>query len=252
VRATLFKDGLEFKFEVNGERWLQGATIEGELFLKNHRPEVFETKKLNVRLCWGDFKKVKTRDAKAFTPLSSTELSTSEILNSGEEKSWKWSIKLEDNCPISEKNGSLYLLFGDEVQQLGGDLQLNIDPKEVYKEIIKLMENFLRFKMKDISSKKGLVTAKFAPPLSKDFSSVDSLLMSFALEQQELKLHYEFKVKRVTLGATNTDLKMAKDVSQLEQKLDPKRYLIGKSLDQDFVLKQLQAAIDTVKLKSMF
>lgn len=253
MRATLFKEGLEFKLEINGERWIQGQKVEGELVLNNLGKNTLSLKKLSVRLAWGDFKKIKARSDLAFQILDTSSLEENLELSAGQSKNWKWSFTLNDDCPISEKNGSLFILYGDELNSsLGGDLQLTIEPKVLYRDIIKLMENFMRFKLKDITSKKGQVLAKFQPPQSKEFAALDSLLLGFNLEKQELNLNYEFKVKKLNLSATNTDLKMAKDISKLEQKWDPRRYLIGQSIDQDFALKQIEAALTSVKTKSMF
>lgn len=253
MRATLFKEGLEFKLEITGERWIQGQNVEGELSIKNLGNNPAQLKNLSIRLAWGDFKKVKSRDAKAFQILDTHALGSAVELKPKDEKSWKWSFTLPHDCQITEKSGSLYILYGDEENPVySGDLQLTIGPKELYLEIIKLMENFMRFKLKDLSSKKGLVQAKFQPPQSKEFAALDGLQIGLGLENQELNLSYEFKVKKINLSQTNTDLKMAKDISKLQQKWDPRRYLIGQSIDQDFALKQLQAALESVKTKSMF
>ena len=158
MKATIVLKPLEFSLEAFGEKWHQGDKLKGTLKIKNHSSDKLELPQLKVALCEGHYKKVKARDAKGWNCISENVLASNLTINPNEEKEYPFEFKLADNCNVTDKNGSLYLAFYDKDEaNPTGNIELLVEPKVVIKEILQIIENFLRFKVKEIKSAKGVL-----------------------------------------------------------------------------------------------
>ena len=115
----------------------------------------------------------------------------------GEEKELEWSFQLEEDCPISDKTGSYYILYGkkDEVWN-SGQLQILVEPRPILDSFLEIFVNFYRFKVKEKKNKNGFIEVKLLPPNAKEFLSMDNLLCQMRIRETLLEIKYIFNVKK--------------------------------------------------------
>ena len=200
MRGTNFQAPLELKIEIEGEKWRQKDGLKGTLFLKNHGQETLSLDSYGVHLSWGHSKKIKTKDEKSFENKESTLFEPGLKLPPGQEKELNWSFQLDEDCPISDKTGSYYILYGkkDEVWN-NGLLQILVEPKPILDSFLEIFVNFHRFKVKE-KKNKGLHRSQINPPNAKEFLSMDNLLCQMRIKEDLLELNYLFNVRKTPMA----------------------------------------------------
>src|SRR5690606_12412499 len=161
MKATYFKDNIEWQISTSKESWNQGQEVQGEIKVKNHSSSTISLTSPGIGLTYADIKKVQAREVLKPTivaPLDKVELAA------GEEFSHSFALNLPQNCPVSDKKASFYLSFGQNANE--SHLQLSILPLELYTKIISLFDTFFRFKVKEIKGSKSGVEYKLIPPTS--------------------------------------------------------------------------------------
>lgn len=251
MKGTIFLKPLEYSIEAIGEKWQQGDKLKGTLKIKNHSAEKIELSVLKVSLCEGNYKKIKAKDSKGWKTLSDSILAEKFTINPSEEKDFSFEFKLAENCTITDKNGSLYLAFFDKEDALpAGHIELVVEPKIVIQQLLQILENFLRFKVKEIKSGKGSLEVKLVPPTSRELSNVDGLLLNISEVEKTLKLNYFFNIR--VLNISGTTMQSEKATKEAEQIFTSKQYQIfGDSLNQDFIIESVQSVLNTVKTKML-
>lgn len=249
MKGTIFLKPLEFNLEAQGEKWRQGETINGSLAVKNHSGDSLTLSSVKVKLAHGNYKKIKARDIKGWDFLAKKTLEENLHLSANAENQFAFSFTLPENCPVTDKNGSLYLAFFDKDEDLpAGHIELVIEPKLIISQVLQLFESFLRFKVKEIKSAKKMIEVKMSAPGSRELSHVDSLVLSLTEVEKTLTLKYEFNVR--VLEMNGTTMSSEKKVKSYEQKLTSKQYLIyGDAINQDGILESIQSIINEVKNK---
>ncbi len=249
MKAMTFVKPLEYTLEAEGEKWQQGATIKGTLKVKNHSTENVEIRGPLVTLSEGHYKRIKAKEKNAWKVLSTIKLDESFSIKDQDIKNYSFEFHLPQDCLITDKGGSLYLAFfeGSETWPIG-HIELVVGPKMIISQILEIFENFLRFKVTHIKSAKGAVEVKLTPPTSRDFSTIDSLILNIAEVDENLTLKYLFNVR--VLDMTGATMQAQKKTKELEQKFNSKQYFIyGESLNQDFILESLTSVLNEVKPK---
>lgn len=247
MKGTVFLKPLEFNVEAVGEKWRQGETIKGSLKIKNHGNEKIEIPLLKVELLTGNYKKIKAKEKKAWDTLGGMTLAESLCLNSAEEKSFGWEFTLAEDCAVTDKNGSLYIAFFDQQDSWPvGHIELVIEPKQVIKQVLEIFENFVRFKVKEIKSAKGLVEVKLNPPASRELSNVDSLLLNLSEVNKTLTMSYLFNTRAIEMNGSS--MQTQKKTREFSNTFNSRQYLIyGESLNQDFILESINSVLNEVK-----
>ena len=246
MKGAFFQKPFEWQIDVFGESWLQGQPVKGELKVKNTGSESAPLTG-GVILSVADIKKVHSRDEKAFKPESQAEFK-SVTLAPGESASLPFEFTLPVNCAVTDKKASYYVAYGQQMKE--SNLQLNVQPRKLFNEIIKIFETFQRFKLKEVKAAKGSVEFKLIPPTSRDFAHVEALHLMQSLEGEQLKLHFLFKVK--TLDTASVTTKVAKDEKSMQKLLNPREYTMGRDmLNQDGVLKAINEVLDGVKMRGL-
>ncbi len=242
MRGTLFKDGIEYNVEINGESWIQGQTIKGVLRLKGQG----DVSPVRVILGYGKFKNIKSlAEDKKWEIIEEIVLSDSTSANPAEYQEFEWSFNLAEDAPITDKQGSLFLLYGPD-----GCLQLNIEMKEIFKQYLEIFENFFRFKAAQIKYKKGGVDIKFNPPKSNELASVDGLNSFLQLKEDNFVIKYNFKL--TSLDSIGGSVMAKKKEKEIITELTPKEYLIyGSSPNQEKIIDSIKEVIQQVKPKFM-
>lgn len=248
MKGTVFLKPLEYNIEVSGEKWCQGDKIKGMLKIKNHSSELLKMPSLKVSLAEGIYKKIKSKEAKAWKSLAETKLEGSFSLEAQQEKSYTFEYTLPENCLITDKNASLYLVFFDKEEWPSGHIELVIEPRPVISQILETIQSFLRFKVVQVKYAKGMVEVKLTPPSSsRELSVIDSLILSLSEVERNLTLSYEFNLRVLDVGAAT--MQTQKKTREFEQKFTSKQYLQYDSLNQDFLLQSINTVLNEVKPK---
>lgn len=249
MRGVFLHQQLEFRLEVANEGLKQGDLVQGTFSVKNHGSEPSKPSTLSLWLCTGDAKKVKAKTENPFTSIVSAEIEHSIELAPHATHTQSWSIKLDKNCPITDRDRSPYLLYGDNSFDSPfalGQLLLSVSPHPHIKAVIDTMESVFNCTNRGLTSKEGCVVAKLRTPDSRRLSLVEELNLSFTFHEHTLNVGYQFKVKRFdTTTPTGVDIKKGKVfISQSWQASD---YLFGDDfIHQEFVERSIGEALEAV------
>lgn len=247
MKGTFFSKPLEWNVETAGESWPQGSVLKGTLKVKNHGTEKITLINTGVGLALADIKKVQTRAEGALKPEKTTALTGD--LSPGQELEIPFSFDISANSAVTDKKSSYYLTFGKDF--IEGQLQVKVEPKGLYLKIIGLLDTFHRFKLKEFKASKKGVEFKLIPPTSREMANVESLLLTFSMDQETLQLKFDFQVKKLdTSSVTN---KIARESLVKEITLSPKEYSLGRDMiNQDQILKALEGVLSQVKMQNIF
>lgn len=248
MKGTFFNKPLEWNIETKEESWPQGGKVNGVLRVKNHGAETVEIGEAGVGLAYADIKKVHAKIPGALKFNVKNSFPETKI-SGGANIELPFSLQIDPNSPVSDKKGTLFLAYGRGYEE--NHLQLSIQPNPLFGKIMGLMDTFQRFKLKEYKAVKNGVEYKLLPPTSRDMANIDTLLLTFSMDQDTLKLVFDFQVKKLdTSGVVN---QIAKSSVKVEKCLTPKEYSLGRDMiHQDHLLKVLETVIGEVKLKAVF
>jgi hypothetical protein len=251
MKGTIVLRPLEYTLEAMGEKWHQGDKLKGTLKVKNISTEEVELPILKVVIAEGHYKKIKAKDTKGWNSIQESILAEKQVILPSEEKEYSFEFKLAENCTVTDKNGSLYLAFFDKDEKSPvGHIELVVEPKIVIKQILQILENFLRFKVKEIKSGKGLLEVKLASPASRELSNIDGVLLSISEVDKTLIMKFFFNFR--ALDMSSPTMQVEKKTKEVEQSFTSKQYLIyGDSINQDFIVEAVRTILDTVKTKTL-
>lgn len=251
MKSTFIIKPLEYSIEVIGERWRQGDKIKGSLKINNHSTEKIALDHCLISLCEGHYKKIKAKDKNGWKEVSVIKLDEKISLNETSEISFPFEFILSENCLITDKGGSLYLAFFENNEDLPvGHIELIVEPKLVISQVLEIFENFIRFKVAQMKSTKGMVEVKLNPPAGRDFSTIDSLVLNVSEIDKNLTMKYLFNTK--VLDMSTGTMQAQKKVKEIDQVFNSKQYLIyEQSLNQDFIIQSINTVITEIKPKFM-
>jgi sporulation-control protein spo0M len=248
MKGTFFSRPLEWSIETEKESWTQGESIKGILRVKNHGADAVNLNDAGAALAFADIKKVHTK-AEGALKLESREAFSDVSLSANEAREIPFNLSLPANCPVTDKKASYFLTYGKDSSE--NHLMLKIEPKALYGKVIGLLDTFHRFKLKEYKSAKKGVEYKLIPPTSRDMANLESLNLIFSMNGDNLQMDYDFQVRKLDTQAPTT--KVNKEAVKIQKVLTPREYSLGKEMiNQDTLLKSLEAAIAEVKLKSVF
>lgn len=248
MKGTFFSKPLEWNIETQGEAWQQGEELKGTLKVKNHGSDTISLENSGVGLSFSDIKKVQTRAAGALDPILKEVFAHNE-LKAGEEHSIDFVFKIPLNGQISDKKTSFYLAYGKDLME--SQLQVKVNPKDLFLKVIGLMDTFHRFKQKDFKSTKKGVEFKLLPPTARDMANIESLLLLFSMKEDVMNLKFDFQVKRLDTSSVTT--KINKESVSVVKDLAPRDYSLGRDMiNQDKILKVIEEVIAEVKIKAVF
>lgn len=246
MKGTFFQKPLEWNIETTGESWQQGDVLKGTLRVKNHGTEKINLAQSGVALALADIKKVQTRAEGALKTEKSFDLATE--LDPGAETSIDFTFDIGANSPVTDKKSSYYLTYGKNFVE--SQLQVKVEPKALYMKVVGLMDTFHRFKQKEFKAAKKGVEFKLIPPTSRDMANIESLLLTFSMNDQNLVMKYDFQVKKLDTSSVTT--KINKESVTHEKHLTPKEYSLGRDMiNQDQLLKSIESVISDVKMKNV-
>ena len=246
MRGIFIQHPLEFRLEVTGDAFCQGAQVPARLAVKNHGSSPVSLPDLTVRLATGDLKKVKAKDEGAFVDVSSAEIERGSEVAAQAEVFFPCDFTLSPNSPISDRAQSPFLLYGNSssTSQLG-QLLLTVNAHPHIRSLFDSMTTVCSFINKGETWKNGWTTAKLKAPDAKRFSMVEELNLSCRFEGPVLQLRFVFSVKKFDGFSTKVQLKKGK--SEVEQHWDPSDYLFGDGfIRQEYVDTRVEEALSTV------
>lgn len=229
MKGVSFQNGVEFKIQIEGESWQPGDLIKGQI----------ESKPLaegSLYFVEGIDKKIKTKSADAFIILKEQNAKTLP-------QEWEYSIPMD--ARISDKNGSLYLLYGrgDALEKLGL-LKLNIIPHLLIRDLIALICGNFRFAQKNLSAgKKGLAEIKLDPPGVKEWAMLEQLVLFAKISDSHLECNFQFHRKEVDATKGGLATKTVKREIKKEWKRNEITYDFNQRLNTEVMMVEIEKII---------
>jgi hypothetical protein len=191
---------------------------------------------------------VQSRSEGALKPSQKIAFAEQELL-AGNELTLPFSFALGPNAAITDKKASFYLCYGNGFTE--AQLQVKVEPKELFQKVTGLLDTFHRFKLKEYKANKKGVEFKFLPPTSREMANIDSLQLTYFMDGETLGMLFEFQVKK--LDTTSITTKLNKEAVTIERLLPAKDYSLGKGMiNQDKLLKTLEEVLSEVKMKAVY
>ena len=184
MKGTTFQNGVEFKITINGETWLQGEEVSGQLEATPKNPNASLTR-ARVILAETTHRKLKSKSVEGFHILAEVDSAISPLA---------YSFKLPIQARITDNVGSLFMLYGshDDLHSLG-ILKLNIVPHHYLRDLIDLMRTEFRFALKTLTAgKNGFVEAKLEPSGSKEWSQLENLVLDLQITGETIEAYFQF------------------------------------------------------------
>ena len=224
MRSIFYKQPLQYQIEIDGENWTQGEKIKGKLTVLNMISETVFVKDSQVIIAYGLKKDIKAGNESPWEVFEKQVLTKNISLHAGAEQSYEWSFQLETDCPITEKHGGIYLLFGGEdTLSEGGRLDLPIRLHPILQNFLQTFTTQFFFLEKYQKQKSDWTEVKLIPPDSKEFPNLDFVRCLLRISQEHLEAHYLFKMSG--LGRSGEKITVTKKNRELKQKIPPENYL---------------------------
>ena len=224
MRSTFFKQPLQYQIEIDGENWDQGEEIKGKLIIRNMSSETVVVNDLQVILAYGLKKSITEGNESPWEVLDNQALSKNISLPAVSEQSYEWTFQLATDCPITDKQGGLYLLFGGEdTLSEGGRLDLPVNLHPILQNFLQTFSTQFYFLEKYQKRKSEWTEVKLVPPDSKEYPNLDFVLCLLRISKEQLEAQYLFKMSG--LGRSGEKMTVTKKTRDLKQKIPPEKYL---------------------------
>ena len=224
MRSVYIQQPLEYQIEVEGESWNQGEVVKGQLRIRNMSSKTVAVKTSQIILAHGLKKVFKEGTMVPWEVLEKQLVAQDIALQAGSELTFGWNFNLSTDCPITDKQGGLYLLFGgDEALTEGGRLNLQINLHPILQNYLQTFTTQFRFLEKYQKRKSEWTEVKLIPPDSREYPNMDYVLCFLRIHDEQLEAHYRFKMSG--LGRTGEKMTVTKKNRELEQSIPPEKYL---------------------------
>ena len=224
MRSTFFQQPLQHQIEIDGENWDQGGKIKGKLIISNISSETIVVNASQVILAYGLKKSIKEGNESPWEVLEKLVLTKNLSLSAGGQQSYEWIFQLATDCPITDKHGGLYLLFGGEdTLSEGGRLDLPVNLHPILQNFLQTFSTQFYFLEKYQKRKSEWTEVKLVPPDSKEYPNLDFVLCLLRISKEQLEAQYLFKMSG--LGRSGEKMTVTKKTRDLKQKIPPEKYL---------------------------
>jgi hypothetical protein len=246
MRSVFIQKPLEFRLEVPLEAAVQGDPVPCTLTVKNHGADPVPLPQLSLMLGLGVLKKVKAKTEDAFEIFDRAQLDRAQVVLPGDQIVSTWEFALDRNAPISDKNQTPFLIYGDgETAADLGQIPLTVKMHSHARAIFDTCETVFSLINKGEAWKDGYTAVKYKAPDLRKFSLVEEILLAVRFVDDSLELVYTFKVKKI--DATATTLNFKKGKAEVSQTWAPQDYLFGGGfIRQEFIEKMLDEAFSVV------
>lgn len=239
MKGTFHIAGQSLEITLDKQVWNNDDILTGKLNLTS-QAELDADTILALNLCEIDLRKLKKKDPKAFQSLQRIEL------NPGTKE---YDIHLDPNQlghlhVISDGVFSVAVVIEENNNLLDApQLQLQIKPSPVIDEFLKIFETFKRCSIKSIKNKKKEIEVKLKTPTTGEMAKVDSLALLINLQNKNLKLTYQFQIKKIVMGGAGVETK--KEKIKVVQELEEKDFMSFGELDQQKCLSKIDQAFQS-------
>jgi len=224
MRSVYIQQPLEYQIDVEGESWNQGEVVKGQLRIRNMSSKTVAVKTSQIILAHGLKKAFKEGTMVPWEVLEKQVVAQDIALQAGSELTFGWNFNLSTDCPITDKQGGLYLLFGgDEALTEGGRLNLQINLHPILQNYLQTFTTQFRFLEKYQKRKSELTEVKLIPPDSREYPNMDYVLCFLRIHDEQLEAHYRFKMSG--LGRTGEKMTVTKKNREIEQSIPQGKYL---------------------------
>ena len=224
MRSVYIQQPLEYQVDVEGESWNQGEVVKGQIRIRNMSSKTVAVKTSQIILAHGLKKAFKEGTIVPWEVLEKQIVAQDIALQAGSELTFGWNFNLSTDCPITDKQGGLYLLFGgDEALTEGGRLNLQINLHPILQNYLQTFTTQFRFLEKYQKRKSELTEVKLIPPDSREYPNMDYVLCFLRIHDEQLEAHYRFKMSG--LGRTGQKMTVTKKNRELEQSIPQGKYL---------------------------
>lgn len=243
MKAITIQNELEMRLEIKGDSFYQGDVLLCTVAVKNLGKD--------IRDCAGIFLSLAATPSKAKGKDTSSIVSDSVLkerfsLSPGESAYGEIEIPLSECSRITDQSTTMQFFYGvDTSEDLRAKLPITILPHRFFIQIIEIFSSAFGFIDKQRKWKDGSVEFKFKPSSDKRFTLLDELLVACSLRQEELLLHYTFKVKSLESAAVS--VKFKKEVKEFDSALLLRSVLLTpQQLDSDRVERAIAEALEQV------
>jgi hypothetical protein len=227
MRSTFFDRPIEYQLLCSQEEWLQGDPVNGVLTMRNLHKEVADITVAQVLLAYGNFRRVKANEPDCWEVLRREKLTENMQLEGHQSAELEWKFRLPTDAPITDKSGSLFLLFGGaDTLTRGGRLDVRTNLIEVLQSFLQTFVTQFHFLQKYTKHKDGWTEVKLEPPTaSREFPNLEHVLCYLRLLDDRLELRYKCKIK--TLKRDGETMKVRGKNLEISQNLTRDEYLQG-------------------------
>tara|TARA_B100000700_G_C14979336_1_gene825540 strand:+ start:414 stop:1172 length:759 start_codon:yes stop_codon:yes gene_type:complete len=252
MRSTFFEKNIQYQIEIDGEIWSQGQNISGELRLRNMSTSVVSLKSINLTIAHGVKKLMKEKNELGWEIHENLILKKNISLSNEKEESFKWSLNLKTDCPITDKNGGLFLLFGDEnVLSKGGRIDLKIKLHPLLQNFLQTFTTQFRFLEKYQKRKDDWTEVKLLPPESKEFPNLDSVICRIRIKKEKIEVNYSFKMKGIR--RSGQQMKITKKNREFIQTIEKQHYLLPGGFPNRICFREnIDLALNTARPEVIF
>ncbi len=196
MKGLFFAKPIEYRLETPAEQLVQGDFIRGSMVAANRGAGEEKKLRMEVGLAYGDFRKIKDNEPGALVLIERKSLGKQFSLKPGEDQTSQWELLLSPDCPVTSKEGSLFLLYGGNVEDSAArskiDLQVQLSP--VLETLVASIENHFAFAAKSRSHADGFTEVKFKPPSS--YPTLDEMIVLMRVREKEgMDLEFHCRVK---------------------------------------------------------
>ena len=246
MRSVFFQRPLEYQIETSGEEWNQGDSLSGTLRVRNNGGDSLSAQSVQILLAYALKKELKDGQADTWQVLETLNFNLPELA-AGAQHTAEWTLPLPSDCPLTDKSGTLFLLFGGtEVLENGGRIDLQVRLHPLLQSFLQTFTTQFKFLEKHRKHVKGWAEAKLNPPDTQEYSSLDHLLCHLRVREEQLEVRHFFKVK--VFSREENYVKMRRKTRELEQSLSPEDYLqTGGFPNRNYFRKRIDEALEIVR-----
>lgn len=200
MRALYFAKPLEYRLEVSGEEFMQGQALTGTLGVTNRGSAVLDNLALEFGLAYGVFKDIKEEGNQSLTLLERSQLAKGFSLEPGAEKKETWELPLGNAAPIVSKEGSPFIVYGADLNQVGarGQINLPVGISPPASAFIAMLENNYAFEARSSICAGATLETRFKPPGS--YPLLDELTITIKIDDRAVTLVFHGKGKGIRGG----------------------------------------------------
>ena len=225
MRSTFFDRPLEYQLLTAKEEWLQGEPIEGKLSIRNMNAEGVIANTVDVLLAYGNYRKIKAGEENCWDVLHRENIQQDLSLEGNQQMSYDWQFNLPSDAPITDKSGSLFLLFGGvDVLDRGGRLDVRTKMMELLQSFLQTFVTQFQFVQNSSKFKDGWTEVQLNPPTgSREFPNLEHVMCYLRMLDENLELKYRCKIK--TLKKDGESMKVRGKFLEVSQTLTADDYL---------------------------